>query len=315
MQFSQLCSLPICQVSDCEQFRQLLECPTVDKITLLSSIPSPKTPSNRPLHLLYLCLKELPGPWPTIPLLQCHERLTRNLSDASTSVEDGDINDWLLRATEHLIKQSCSSMAGLLWRDEAPAIRSPQLQTSITHSQLADFVANFALPVDARAVKPVIAMILPDGPFLAAVCLAVATYYTALPLDSTLRTHELRDNLGHAGASVILTTAEQYENHRLGAYDIGNANCKVLIVELSSNDVFELGHLGGLLAAGTGSIQPPPNRADDVALLQISKGPSGARKIAAVTTYSVIEQAVCVVASCGLVADDTCLGMLSLHHV
>lgn len=283
-----------------------------DHSSLLASIPSSSSPSYRPLHLLHLLLSEVPGPWPTFDLIKHHARILKCLP------EETDKNlAWLVGETQGQVKQSYQSIAEFIEPSSQPALRSTSPDNFITHGGLARFINDFSLPLAAPidAKKPVVSIALPNGPLMAAVCMAVTTYYIAAPVNPAAGPEQFKSDILQGGASFILTTKEDYRSLRLSDPWVADAGIKIVLVEWTSGDNITLCHVDGRPLRPLDVFQPTPNTADDIALILFTSGTSGTKKVVPLTTHSIVAGTTFVIDSWGLRPDDTCLNMMPLYHV
>ncbi|PHH88070.1 hypothetical protein CDD83_8044 [Cordyceps sp. RAO-2017] len=213
--------------------------------------------------------------------------------------------------TTQLVKGSYKSFHHLIPRDCRPALWNAASGTFISHRQLYDFVADFSLPGTAPP-RPVVAIALPNGPLLAAVCFAVTTYYTAAPINPVAGAEQFRADVTLAGAQLILTTADEYDKLQLGEPWVRDGDIRVVCVSCDDGGNIEL------VAAGEGlprPQRPKPNEADDISLLLFTSGTSGKKKVVPITTHSLIVGIVGVIDSWGLTSTDICLNMMPLYHI
>ncbi|KAL6881519.1 hypothetical protein J3F83DRAFT_62206 [Trichoderma novae-zelandiae] len=305
-------SLPISDISTSGEFQSLLQS-DVDKERILEAIPNTPYPSHHPLSLLRLLLSELPGPWPTFPLIRCYTRLHHLTPEDAKSRQDESLAQ-LVRDTSELVKRSYQSFASFLVSDSRPALRSSTAGDFITHNGLRKFVDTFHLPTSSAARKPIVAIALPNGPLLAATCIAVTTYYTSAPINPTAGAGQFRADIQQAGAQFILTTTDDCE--RLGLRDpwVAAAGIGVFVMRWDNRDEIDLRDLGGS-ALPTPRQQPRYNGPDDFGLILFTSGTSGTKKVVPLTMHSIIAGISFVVDSWGLSASDICLNMMPLYHV
>ncbi|KAM0327410.1 hypothetical protein ACHAQA_005696 [Verticillium albo-atrum] len=218
-----------------------------------------------------------------------------------------------MESTEKLVRKSCTSLVQLLSQDDRPAICSPDAAQSITHRALHDFVANFSLPVDVTNRKPVIAIALPNGPLLAAVCVAVATYYTAAPIDPTSGPDEFQADVVQSGARCILTTAADYERLLLAESWTQNVGVQAVMVEWADNTIRLQDSQGRQLSTGSRP-KPEPNHADDIAVILSTNGPWG-KDVLPLTTHTILVEVVATMSAWGLGPTDVGINMMALHHI
>ncbi|ROT42876.1 hypothetical protein SODALDRAFT_375125 [Sodiomyces alkalinus F11] len=314
-----LYKLPPSDVKHSEKFQTWARTSRVERACLLSSIPSLPEPSTRPLHLLSLLL-DLPGPWPLLPLIQCYNRLSRNLPQEKHS----PAFERLVRGTEEAVKRSYTSLGQLIICSEddmdRPALRSTRPNDFISHRNLSNLVTSFVLPLElqpAAAPKPIVAIALPNSPLKAALTIAVATYYKAVPIDPTARPDEFQADIIQVGAHYVLTSAEEFERLQLADYyKTQQDTASLLLVEAdgASDSIVLRGTDGHTFSLTTGW-QPTPNQADDVAIIHLKGGIWGARELTPFSLHTLISQAVEAVHDWQLTPDDTCLGMTGIHSL
>lgn len=314
----ELYALPPDDVAKSEVFRAWTGSAAPDRVSVLSSIPSPSSPSYRPLHLLYLLLLELPGSWPTFDLIKHHARILKYLPEEQSrgfGTEDGLA--WLVDTTQHLVKRSYKSFHQFIQPSRRPALRSTTPDNFITHHGLGKFVNDFALPVTTRGSvrKPIVSIALPNGPMLAAVCMAVTAYYIAAPVNPAAGPDQFKSDIIQGGASCILTTAQEYQSLRLSDSWVEENGIKIVLVEWTHGDDIRLCDVDGQPLRSADVHQAKPNESDDIALILFTSGTSGTKKVVPLTTHSIIAGIAFVIDSWGLQQDDTCLNMMPLYHV
>ncbi|EAA34040.3 acetyl-CoA synthetase-like protein [Neurospora crassa] len=228
---------------------------------------------------------------------------------------------------------SYTSLSAFIQPSSKPALSTPDLSTALTHGSLRDFTNNFALPSKALDVpqrgqltKPIVCIALPNGPVLAAVCLAVANTCTASPVncDKAVGAEQFRADVRQTGASVILTSAKDAE--RLGLTGPSSWTAlEGLTVLLVESDLAQRGQptqisirdLTGQLVTPqvAGCSQPAPNGTDDVAIILFTSGTSGTKKLVPITIQNIVAGVAFVIDSWGLTPDDVCLNMMPLFHI
>ena len=286
-----------------------------DKSEILSSIPATPQPSYRPLHLLHTILTEIPGPWPAIPLIRCYTRLSKQLPERVKASTDKEVVH-LLNDTTRLVKGSYSSVSDFLQCNPRPALRAATSGDCITHQGLYDLTTTFSLPTDTTGRKPVVAIALPNGPLLAAICIAVATYYTAAPINPAAGPEQFRADVTQAGASFILTTERGHEKLHLAESWVRDAKVEVFCLEWDGGDGVKLLTAAGDVVPRQGQKQKPKaNKADDISLILFTSGTSGTKKVVPLTLHSILAGVVIVMDSWALRSEDICLNMMPLYHV
>ncbi|KEY66575.1 hypothetical protein S7711_01869 [Stachybotrys chartarum IBT 7711] len=310
--FRQLYGLPATDVKDSHEFK-VLQATYTDKSLLLSSIPPASQPSHRPLHLLFVLLTEIPGPWPVFSLIRCHTRLAKLLPESAKSGQNDEIRQ-LLDATAVLVKSSYSSFSEFIRHEDRPALRGTSVENYITYRGLHTFIDSFHLPTAATGGKPVVAIAIPNGPLLAATCMAVATYYTSSPINPAAGPEQFRADILQSGAKYILTSSDDYNKLQLGDKWVAEEGIQISIINWDGRDTFTMQTPQGGALPSPKAIRVP-NKADDVALILFTSGTSGTKKVVPLTMHSIIAGIVFVMDSWGLTTTDICLNMMPLYHV
>ncbi|KAH6691405.1 peroxisomal-coenzyme A synthetase [Plectosphaerella plurivora] len=286
--------------------------PSLHRTSLLASIPEPIFPSHRPLQLLYLLLLQVPGPWPTFELIKHHTRILKYLPE-----DRSEETAWLVDVTQKMIKSSYQSLAQFIKPSHQPALRSTSPKNFITHHGLSSFIYNFALPlpINPDTRKPIVSIALPNGPLMAAVCMAVTTYYIAAPVNPAAGSEQFKSDILQGGASCILTTAQEYQSLHLSDPWVAEAGITIIFVEWTHTDDITLYSNDSKALRYQDVCQPNPNTADDIALILFTSGTSGSKKVVPLTTHSILAGIAFVIESWGLQPSDTCLNMMPLYHV
>ncbi|PHH76665.1 hypothetical protein CDD80_1343 [Ophiocordyceps camponoti-rufipedis] len=217
----QLHDLPPSHVRDSKPFRELQStCSQHDKRSILSCIPSSSDASDRPLHLLHTLLTALVGSWPPSALVACYSRVMKVLSDEAKTLPDDRLCS-LMEGTQAMVEASYGSLLDFIERSERPALRAgPGEDGFFTYRGLHELAEKLWLPKEEEVTrkKPVVALALANGPLLAALVVAVTTWYTAAPLNPSAGTRQFRNDVSLSGARYVLTTREIYESLELGTW-------------------------------------------------------------------------------------------------
>ncbi|RCI12923.1 hypothetical protein L249_0584 [Ophiocordyceps polyrhachis-furcata BCC 54312] len=222
-----------------------------------------------------------------------------------------------------MARRSYTSFLDFIGRSDKPALRGTSQDRSefITYRGLHALTNRLCLPTTTTTGKPVVAIALPNGPLLAAVCVAVATWYTAAPINPSAGAEQFRADVVQAGARYILTTVEEQAKLRLDDPWVRSADIDVFFVEWDGRDGVDFVglHLDqtpeGDEAGRRRRRKRRANEADDVGLVLFTSGTSGAKKVVPLTLRSIISGVLFVVESWGLGSEDVCLNMMPLYHV
>ena len=303
----ELYEVSLSEVDRCRQLRDT----SIDRTLLLESIPAPRQPSHRPLHLLYTILTKLSGPWPTFALISCHTRVLQYLPENIKIGKDKEFS-WLVQSTAELVKTSYTSFSEFLGNEPRPALRTTKADEFITHNGLSKFVDRFQLPCEVQC-KPRVAIALPNGPLLAAVCIAVTTYYTSAPINPAAGPEQFRADVKQSGASYIMTTPSEYEKLKIHTW-AAEDGIQVLFVQWDLKDEITLCDTQGQLQPSY-AVARQANKPDDIGLILFTSGTSGTKKVVPLTVHSIISGIVFVINSWGLNPSEVCLNMMPLYHV
>ncbi|KAK6088072.1 peroxisomal-coenzyme a synthetase [Seiridium cupressi] len=196
---------------------------------------------------------------------------------------------------------------------QTPAIYASSVGEFITHAQLRRYVEGFRLPSTQQAKKEIVAVALPNGPLLAATIIAVSTYYTAAPVTPGVGAEQFKADVLQAGATIVLTTTDDYQKLALGDGWVSDAGIQVCLARMESDmSITVTGPSGTSL---TELAAPQPSSATDSCIQLFTSGTSGNKKLVPISVGAAISGAQMVITSWGLTPQETCLNMMPLHHV
>lgn len=196
---------------------------------------------------------------------------------------------------------------------QTPAIYASSVGEYITHAQLKRYVQAFRLPSTRTSKKEVVAVALPNGPLLAATIIAVSTYYTAAPVTPGVGAEQFKADVLQAGATIVLTTSEDYQKLALGDGWISDAGIHVCLARMESDMSITVTDLQGSSLAGLAA--PKPSSPQDTCIQLFTSGTSGNKKLVPISIGATTSGAQMVIKSWGLTPQETCLNMMPLHHV
>ncbi|KAM7185000.1 hypothetical protein V8F20_011984, partial [Naviculisporaceae sp. PSN 640] len=218
-----------------------------------------------------------------------------------------------------------STIASCIYPTNKIALLSPTKTLSITYSSLDSFVDNFSLPLTSFEPngilrKPIVAVAIPNGPVLAALCIAVANRYILAPInrDRAVGVEQFKADVLVSGATGLLVASEDLDRLQLGNQSSWAAENGI--------DVFVVKHHDDYDPLDTLTITPiteinsgttpdlEGNKDDDIAILLFTSGTSGTKKIVPLTINNILSGVRFVVQSWELTADDVCLNMMPLFH-
>ncbi|CAN8096236.1 unnamed protein product [Discula destructiva] len=288
--------------------------PDLDKLTRgLVATQIASQDSWNALKLLYVTLQQNQDSWSTLDLIRSHSKLSRSLREANPFGDSNESVD-LVKNTAQQIKQTYRSLADFIPTKSDPALYSTNTERYLSHAYLREFVSQFSVPIEAsEGRKPVVSIALPNGPLLAAVCIAVTSHYTAAPINPATGAEQFQADVLQAGAKCILTTREDYSKLELENGWTHTNEIKILLVELTDDMRIEIKTPSGNPYSSTKPATP--NAADDIALILFTSGTSGTKKVVPITTHSIVAGVAFVIESWALTSEDVCLNMMPLYHV
>ncbi len=195
--------------------------------------------------------------------------------------------------------------------DTHPAIGAPG-RPSLSYGALRSLAARTVSALNAMGIgrHDRVAMVLPNGPEMAAAFVSIATGATTAPLNPAYRADEFDFYLSDLGAKALLVQAGVDSPAR----DIA-AQKSIPIIELHP-----------LEAAGDFTLAPPPGlagtpmypgaaNAEDVALVLHTSGTTSRPKIVPLRHLNITASAYHIGANLALTADDVCLNIMPLFHI
>ena len=205
-----------------------------------------------------------------------------------------------------------STLAALLesGRDSAPAIGAPERQ-ALTHGELRALCKRTVDSLNAMGIGrgDRVAMLLPNGPEMAASFIATACGATTAPLNPAYRTEEFEFYLSdlNAKALVILKGMES------PALTVAAAR-NIPIVELVPGD-----KAGDFTLCGTTGAGIPAKggfaEEDDIALVLHTSGTTSRPKIVPLSQINITASAYHIGNTLSLREDDVCLNIMPLFHI
>jgi long-subunit acyl-CoA synthetase (AMP-forming) len=260
-------------------------------------------------------LDRLDGP-PSIDLLRCYLKMWRILPEAAKSSSDpGGVA--FVNALQQQVQESVGTLLSLFPIQQALALTDSHGGKAITHHRLYTFIQNFNLPMDViytKPRKPVVILALPNGYLLGLASLAVATYYTAMPINISSGAEQFsRDAMLTTVKSIMVLESDMV---KLGLREpwVAAAGIDVLVVEEDLNSTFSVRRVGQPINR-SGLRRLEPNSGEDFALILLTSGTSGKKKVVPISVFSLIIGTCCVIDSWGLGGEDTCINMMPLNHV
>lgn len=295
--------------------QDLIDPPSLEAAAhVLASIPLTSNSSCLPLACLSYVLAAYPGRWPVFDLIRCHTKLWRALPEEAKSRRDSKAA-CLVATTSAQVKGSYQSLTDLLPLESGrPAIREPLIKSYLTQRTLSQFVRNFSLPIThERNRKPIVIVVLPNGPLLGIACIAVAAKYTAALINASSGAEQFRNDVLQTQSQTIL--ASRADVRKLGLEDpwVADSGIQVFLAEKDPDMSFSV---TPLVMSPTAIATPPaPNGPDDPTFILFTSGTSGTKKMVPLSLHNVVAGVAFVIESWGLTGKDVCLNMMPLNHV
>jgi acyl-CoA synthetase (AMP-forming)/AMP-acid ligase II len=192
---------------------------------------------------------------------------------------------------------------------DAPAIGAPDAQP-LTHGGLRDLAHATVAALNAIGIGrgDRVAIVLPNGPQMAASFIAIAAGATTCPLNPAYRADEFEFYLNDLNAKALVVLAGGETPARAVAQKLG-----IPLLELSPGAVagaFSLSGGSPGTAARPGLAEP-----DDVALVLHTSGTTSRPKIVPLSQRNLCASARHIGTALALTAEDTCLNIMPLFHI
>ncbi|KAJ4294227.1 hypothetical protein N0V90_007917 [Kalmusia sp. IMI 367209] len=287
-----------------------------DHVQLLESIPKDPDNSYVSMAVLAILLSNHHGPWPVLHLQRTYTALWKLLPEDAKSGQASLKELSFLESVLKQCKQSYSSLLDVFPRSSsAPAIIDPASGCSIHHQDLATVMDQFRLPL-RTGDQHVVAISLPNGPLLALVVLASASYYAAAPVahGSGVGPEQFKSDVLQSKASLVVASSADVNRLKLQDPWLAEAGISVILANLSKKMDLELTTMDGLPIPFS-SPAPKLNGADDTGLLIFTSGTSGTKKLVPLSVHSMVCGVAMVVDSWGLTPSMRCLNQMPLNHV
>jgi acyl-CoA synthetase (AMP-forming)/AMP-acid ligase II len=203
-----------------------------------------------------------------------------------------------------------SSIPEILRHEDRPALRAPDGRPPLTHAALAMLAACTVAALNARGIgrDDRVAIVLPNGPEMAAAFLCIGAGATTAPLNPAYRAEEFDFYLSDLNARAIVLAAGEASPAREAAERRG-----IAILELTP------GAAAGAftLAGGTPGTAARPGMAEpaDIALVLHTSGTTARPKIVPLSQANVAASARHIGATLRLSPADACLNIMPLFHI
>ncbi len=200
----------------------------------------------------------------------------------------------------------------MLARAQGPALGAPG-RPDLDYAGLARQVAAAGEQLAGLGLKPgdPVAIVLPNGPEMAAAFLSVANAAVAAPLNPAYTEEEFAFYMDDLEARALIVAQGVETPARAAAARLGTKVIELTVAEGAPAGAF------ALTAAGA-PIAPQPMRANgasDVALVLHTSGTTSRPKIVPLTTANICASAANIAASLELSPTDRCLNVMPLFHI
>ena len=196
--------------------------------------------------------------------------------------------------------------------DSAPAIGSPG-RTALTYAGLRTLTEEVVAALNGAGVgrNDRVAIVLPNGPEMAAAFLTIAAGATTAPLNPAYRAEEFDFYLGDLDVRCLVLQVGDDSPARAMAEKRG-----IPILELEPDADGPAGRFR-LNGAGSGAVAANGGLAgaEDVALILHTSGTTSRPKMVPLSQRNVCASAGHIRATLGLTADDRCLNIMPLFHI
>ena len=194
-------------------------------------------------------------------------------------------------------------------QDQAPAIGAPE-RPALTFGELRALAGRTIAGLNAMGIgrNDRVAIVLPNGPEMAAAFVAIACGATTAPLNPAYRRDEFDFYLSDLNAKALVI-AEGMESPAIDVAKARNIPVVRLVAGAHAGDFGLKADLKGTPAAGG------PAQAGDIALVLHTSGTTSRPKIVPLTHTNVTASAYHIGNTLSLREDDVCLNIMPLFHI
>jgi acyl-CoA synthetase (AMP-forming)/AMP-acid ligase II len=195
--------------------------------------------------------------------------------------------------------------------DDAPALLASG-RPALTYGGLRQLAATTTKTLNALGVgrNDRVAIVLPNGPEMAAAFLAIGAAATTAPLNPAYKVEEFDFYLRDLAAKALVVDAQGHAAAEQAAKQIGIAVFRLITEKGAAAGDFRLA--GEVI--GKVSLEGPA-QADDIALVLHTSGTTSRPKIVPLSQVNVTASARHIRASLALSSDDRCLNVMPLFHI
>ncbi len=198
------------------------------------------------------------------------------------------------------------TVRALVAQGQGPALGQPG-RTDLDYAGLTAIIDAAGRALGGLGIRPgvPVAIVLPNGPEMAAVFLAVASHAVAAPLNPAYTEDEFAFYMEDLGAKLLLVLQGNDTPARAAAARLG-----IPVVEATPGVA-----AGSFTLAGAPEGTATLNGEDDVALVLHTSGTTSRPKIVPLTSKNVTTSARNIAATLRLTPGDRCLNVMPLFHI
>jgi len=197
--------------------------------------------------------------------------------------------------------------------DDAIALAAPD-RKPMTYADLRALVERTVADMNARGIgrNDRVAIVLPNGPEMAAAFVAVGSGATTAPLNPAYRGEEFRFYLEDLGAKALFVEAGSESPAIEVAHDLG-----VMVYELEVPDGAPAGgfEISGVAETTGNDVQTGFASPDDVALVLHTSGTTSRPKIVPLSQTNICASARNIGQTLSLSPEDRCVNIMPLFHI
>ncbi|GAB5376866.1 MAG: acyl--CoA ligase [Acuticoccus sp.] len=196
------------------------------------------------------------------------------------------------------------TIRALLEGRHGPALGQPG-RPDLSYGELMSVIDTVGRQLAGLAIAPGddVAIVLPNGPEMAAAFLAVGSHAVAAPLNPAYTRDEFAFYMEDLGAKLLIATGDTPA--KAAAESLG-----IPVVDIVPNDA-----AGAFRLASDAEADARRNGPGDVALVLHTSGTTSRPKIVPLTARNVTASAHNIAATLHLVPDDRCLNVMPLFHI
>jgi oxalate---CoA ligase len=198
------------------------------------------------------------------------------------------------------------TVRALVARGRGPALGQPG-RPDLEYESLTATIDAAGRALGGLGIRPglPVAIVLPNGPEMAAVFLAVASHAVAAPLNPAYTEDEFAFYMEDLGARLLIVLRDSATPARAAAARLG-----VPVIEAVAGEA-----AGSFTLSGAPEGTPVLNGEDDVALVLHTSGTTSRPKIVPLTSKNIVTSAGSIAATLHLTSDDRCLNVMPLFHI